>query len=439
MKKQIVILIMVACMLFMINTADAASSLSVSSSSVTVGGTFTITARVSNVASWGMNVSVTGPAKYVSGTLQDANTTDNALNGSKTITAKYQVTGAGTITVSFTGDATHENGIDTETITINKTVVGKAKVVAPVTTPTKTTTTTKTPTVTTKKSSEARLNALTVNVEGLTPSFNKDKTSYKLNVDNSVNKLIMTLSLKDNKATYKITGNKDFKLGENIVKIKVTAENRTTTKTYTIKVNKTPDLTLSSLTVSNAELMKEFDPNVLEYKLKDITEDIKKLDINAATTSDAATVKIAGNDSLVAGENIIKIVVSDESGKYTRVYTLIVNKIATVPVISENVEDVGEVVEQDSLMEEIIDFLGMKDEKIRQNITIVALYLLSLLEFIQVIYLYKQLKTINPDFDKITRRGQVNKDSIPARRRAVDIDIDTESNPGVNLDDNKEK
>lgn len=438
MKKQILILIVVACMLFMINTVDAASSLSVSSSSVTVGGTFTITAKVANVASWGMNISVTGPAKYVSGILQDANTTDNALNGSKIITAKYQVNGAGTITVAFTGDATDQNG-NIEYITINKTVIGKAKVVAPVTTPTKTNTTTNIPTVTTKKSSEARLNALTVNVEGLTPSFNKDKTSYRLDVDNSVKKLIMTLSLRDNNATYKITGNKDFKLGENIVKIKVTAENRTTTKTYTIKVNKTPDLTLSSLTVSNAELMKEFDPNVLEYKLKDITEDVKKLDINAATTSDAATVKIAGNDSLVAGENIIKIVVSDESGKYTRVYTLIVNKIATVPVISENVEDVGEVVEQDSLMEEIIDFLGMKDEKIRQNITIVALYLLSLLEFIQVIYLYKQLKTINPDFDKITRRGQVNKDSIPARRRAVDIDVDTESNPGVNLDNNIEE
>ena len=67
--------------------------------------------------------------------------------------------------------------------------------------------------------------------------FDSNVLEYQLKVKNNVKKLDLDILLNDSNATYVIKGNENFKSGENIVEIIVTAENGNT-KTYTIKVNK---------------------------------------------------------------------------------------------------------------------------------------------------------------------------------------------------------
>ena len=417
--------------------AACSASISASSKSITVGSSVTITAKAT-AGAWNLELSGEGQSKGLVG----QTTTTGSESASTSLT--FKPSKAGTYTFYLKGDITDYDTDATENVSKSITVTVKEKEAPkqetqtqkPTTTqttkpnntttttkkPTTTTTTTKKPATTTKKSKNADVIGLTVNVEGLSPKFDKDKTSYKLKVGSDIEKLRIGISLDDSRATYRVTGNKNFKTGENTVKIIVTAEDAKTTKTYKIVVDKEPDLTLESLVVENGELTKEFDAGVLEYTLKDIDENVKSLKINAVAKSEESLVAIEGNENLVAGENIVKITVSTEDNKYSKTYTLKVNKKEAVPTISENVEE--EIVEENSLIGGIF---VEDEEKIKQNITIIALYLLAIVEFVQVVYLYKKLREANPDYERITLKKDKEKDEYK-RRRVVDIEIDDSKN-----------
>lgn len=409
--------------------AACSSSISASSKSITVGSSVTITAKTT-AGAWNLELSGEGQSKGLVG----QTTTTGSASASTSLT--FKPSKAGTYTFYLKGDITDYDTDATENVSKSVTVTVKEKEAPkqetqtqkPTTTqttkPNNTTTTTKKPstTTTTKKSKNADVIGLTVNVEGLSPKFDKDKTSYTLKVGSDVEKLRLGISLDDSRATYRVTGNKNFKTGENTVKIIVTAEDAKTTKTYKIVVDKEPDLTLESLSIENGELTKEFDAGVLEYTLKDIDENVQSLKINAVAKSEESIVAIEGNESLVAGENLIKVIVSTEDNKYSKTYTLKVNKKEAVPTISENVEE--KIVEENSLIEGLFDG---DDEKLKQNITIIALYLLAIVEFVQVVYLYKQLRSANPDYERITLKKDKEKEEAK-RRRVVDIEIDDSKN-----------
>lgn len=421
--------------------AACSASISASSKSITVGSSVTITAKAT-AGAWNLELSGEGQSKGLVG----QTTTTGSESASTSLT--FKPSKAGTYTFYLKGDITDYDTDATENVSKSVTVTVKEKEAPkqesqtqkpttdtkkPTTTQTTkpnntttttkkpTTTTTKKPATTTKKSKNADIIGLTVNVEGLSPKFDKDKTSYKLKVGSDIEKLRLGISLDDSRATYRVTGNKNFKTGENTVKIIVTAEDAKTTKTYKIVVDKEPDLTLESLVVENGELTKEFDAGVLEYTLKDIDENVKSLKINAVAKSEESLVVIEGNENLVAGENTVKITVSTEDNKYSKTYTLKVNKKEAVPTISENVEE--EIVEENSLIGGIF---GEDEEKIKQNITIIALYLLAIVEFVQVVYLYKKLREANPDYERITLKKDKEKDEY--KRRKVDIEIDDSKN-----------
>lgn len=74
-------------------------------------------------------------------------------------------------------------------------------------------------------------------IAGQEIEFDKDILEYVINVDANTNELDISALVEDPKAWAKIEGNENFKEGENIVTIKVYAEDGTT-KTYTLKVNK---------------------------------------------------------------------------------------------------------------------------------------------------------------------------------------------------------
>lgn len=74
-------------------------------------------------------------------------------------------------------------------------------------------------------------------IDGYDIEFDKNILEYSITVDNDVDSLDITAVAEDQTSTVRIYGNSNFKVGENIVKIIVTASDGSE-RTYVIKVNK---------------------------------------------------------------------------------------------------------------------------------------------------------------------------------------------------------
>ena len=88
-----------------------------------------------------------------------------------------------------------------------------------------------------KASSNNLLSNLVANEGKLSPNFNKNTTKYTMTVPNNVKRVNLQYATEDTAATAKISGASNLKVGENEVKITVTAENGTT-KVYKITVTR---------------------------------------------------------------------------------------------------------------------------------------------------------------------------------------------------------
>lgn len=181
-----------------------------------------------------------------------------------------------------------------------------------------------------EKSDNANLKSLTVEGQELLPEFSSDVTSYSINVKTEVEELKIKAVAEDEKATVDIKGNKDLKLGDNVVTISVNAEDGTI-KIYEIKVTRADEipLGLKTLKIEGTDIHKTFKADVFEYDI-DIEEDLKELEIEAIANDEKATVEILGNEELQEGENLITIIVKSEDGKETVTYQITVNKILKV-------------------------------------------------------------------------------------------------------------
>lgn len=254
-----------------------------------------------------------------------------------------------------------------------------------------------------KKSSNANLSKITLGIEGL--SFNKSQTTYNVKVGEDVDKLTMSVKTEDSKATYTITGNKDFKAGINVVKIIVSAEDGTT-KTYKINVEKQGNIEESSsalvnLIIENMTFTEIFDKTVTEYvgsKMKYA----EKLNILPYTEAENATYEIIGNENLKEGENeiIVKVTSKDKSTttEYKVKFEMLSLEETNNMVSLETVNPYAETNNSNTF-----DWKKELWNTIKENSTIILLYLLALVEFLQVVYLYTKLKEVNPD-EVITKR-----------------------------------
>ena len=177
------------------------------------------------------------------------------------------------------------------------------------------------------KASDKALKTLEVTPKGLDPEFNPETTSYTLNVGADVEKLEIKAAPNDEKATVEITGNESLVVGDNAVKITVTAQDGTT-RIYTINVKKgeATTLGLSSLKINGYTLSPKFSSNVYEYKINVLDPNITKLDVSAIANFENAKVEVTGNTNLVKGENTITITVTSEDGKEKVIYQILVNK-----------------------------------------------------------------------------------------------------------------
>jgi exo-beta-1,3-glucanase (GH17 family) len=170
-------------------------------------------------------------------------------------------------------------------------------------------------------SSDATVSDINVNVGTL--DFDADTANYTVQVGHEVVRLNIEVIPNDSTATVSINGlDNDFIVGENTVTITVTAQDRITTKTYTVKIIRaaSSDATVSDINVSVGTL--DFDAGTANYTVQ-VGHDIKTLNIEVIPNDSTATVSINGLDNdFIVGENTVTITVTAQDRITTKTYTV---------------------------------------------------------------------------------------------------------------------
>lgn len=350
--KEIVCLIVFVVILGMIAPKSQAAGIVIafSKSNANVGDTVTVTVTGTGVAGK-VDLTVSG----------NATLSENSVfvdNNSASVNA--QITGEGSIRITATAaDMAYSdtagvyNGSTAGTITVassnngstgtgstsgeSNSGAGSGTTTAPAT-----------------KSSNANLSNL-----GITPNdfkgFTPSKTSYTVTVPNNVSSIQIYANKAQKGQKISGTGAKNLNEGANSFNIIVTEEDGTTTKTYTLTVNREPAentaentevnneeqnnetaettttenkeeiFGLSELKIDGIELTPKFSSDVYEYTAKLIGEN-DKVDIVTKATDEGAKVEITGNENLKEGENIITILVSNEAGDKSTAYQIKLTK-----------------------------------------------------------------------------------------------------------------
>ncbi len=182
--------------------------------------------------------------------------------------------------------------------------------------------------VTRKKSNDASLSNLVVKSHVLNPYFNKDVLEYNLITSNNALEFTI-IKPTESEATYEVLGNNDFKTGENIVTIRVTAPDGVTTKDYILKVEKTgsKNNNLANLEVVDYTLTPKFHKGVTLYTTE-VSNDVISIVIEALPEDKNATINGTGLKTIVTGENYFEVVVTSEAGD-KKVYIILVIKEAS--------------------------------------------------------------------------------------------------------------
>ena len=219
-------------------------------------------------------------------------------------------------------------------------------------------TTTKTYTLTVQgASADASLSALAVSPGTLNPAFASDTTSYSVSVGSDVSRVAITATLNDANATLEYLNAADAALtdadatstdtfevdvvtGDNVVKVKVTAENGSTTETYTVTVKRlSADASLSALSVSPGTLAPAFVSTTTSYMVAYATG-VSQVTVTPTTTHAGATVEyLDASDAVLTDadtsstntfevdlsstdDTVIKVKVTAEDGTTTETYTV---------------------------------------------------------------------------------------------------------------------
>lgn len=199
----------------------------------------------------------------------------------------------------------------------------------------------------TEKSTNKALKDLVVENYKLSPDFTPETTKYSVDVKGDVEKLTITPILQDEKSKFVIEGNENLKVGNNIIKITVTAEDGTT-RIYTIAVAKTSEentatemLKLKDLRVSNANLQPSFSPEITNYVIETDDPSSIKADAVVATAEDSnVEVTVSESQDTDKNEKIITVMLEDKEGTRTGVYQITVKKASQNPIEAiKNVKD----------------------------------------------------------------------------------------------------
>lgn len=181
------------------------------------------------------------------------------------------------------------------------------------------------------RDSEAMLKSLDVNLGEI--NFKPDKLNYTLSVEYKKQKIKIDAKAKSDKAKVTIVGDTNLKVGKNVFKINVQAENGAKV-TYTLTVTRkkegeslSSNNYIKSLKVDGKDIA--FKKTVNNYTVE-TTKD--RLDISLKLDSNSSSYQTIGNSNL-KNNSEVRIRVTAENGD-TRDYVLLVKKTSNVFIIA---------------------------------------------------------------------------------------------------------
>ncbi|SEG73884.1 cadherin-like beta sandwich domain-containing protein [Paenibacillus sp. UNC499MF] len=204
-------------------------------------------------------------------------------------------------------------------------------------------------TITRAPSSNALLNNLTLSAGTLTPFFASGTTSYTAQVAAGVSNIDVTPVLADGTAALTVNGQSvpsgtaasvSLNIGDNTVTVKVTAQDGTTSETYTVTVKRAAPLSsnadLSSLALSAGTLDPAFAAGTTAYTAN-VANAVNTLDVTPATADSTASIEVNGTPvtsgtasavTLNVGSNTVKVQVTAQDGT-VKTYTVTITRAAS--------------------------------------------------------------------------------------------------------------
>ena len=171
-------------------------------------------------------------------------------------------------------------------------------------------------------SSDSSLNSLSVEGYKLIPEFSPKITEYEIEgeVEFTRNTLKINAKANDKEASVDISGAR-LSVGNNTVKIKVTAENNSNTTTYTVKVKMkqdpdyvaSSDASVSNITLSEGRLSPAFSEDVFDYIVY-VPYEADLFTVNGDPKDKNAKTETLGPDTLTVGENLFVLKCTAEDG-----------------------------------------------------------------------------------------------------------------------------
>ena len=236
-------------------------------------------------------------------------------------------------------------------------------------TPEDTAAATKTYTLTiTRVSTDAKLAALALSQGTLTPEFAADTLAYTAEVANAVDEVTVTPETNHAAATVAYFDDGDSALadadaeaegfqaaldiGENVVKVRVTAQDGTTTETYALTITRhSTDASLSALSLSAGELSPAFAAETAEYAVR-VENAVARVTVSATTNNANASFVLVGDDDaeltdadtssantfevdLEVADNIVKVLVTAQDGIAQQTYKLTITRVSTDASLSQ--------------------------------------------------------------------------------------------------------
>ncbi len=238
------------------------------------------------------------------------------------------------------------SGTSSGAITLN---VGSNTITTKVTAQDGTTTKTYKVTVARAPSSNATLSKLGPGIGGITPAFSSGTTSYTISTGNANASMTLTPVSSDANATIKVDGSTVAsgtitapialtEGGQTVISTVVTAQDGTTTKTYTLTVTRavSGNATLSNLMPNNGTLSPVFASGTTGYAAS-VANAVSTITITPTATDANATIKVNGVSvtsgtvtapiALAEGaQTVITTVVTAQNGTTTKTYALTVTR-----------------------------------------------------------------------------------------------------------------
>lgn len=299
MKKEIVKVLFFFIVLLGFSTSVDAASLSISANRTTTtpGGKISITVKANDLVGKFSITSSNG--KVLSGGTSSVWLEDESK------TYQFSAKSLGSATIKITPiDVSDLNGNPYKT---SKSIT--LKVVAP-----------------REKSNNNNLKSLSVEGYQISPSFNKDKTNYTLDLPASVTKIKVNAQKENSYAKVNGSGEIEVKEGENKIEVVVTSETGSK-KTYTIIATvKDENPIIVKVEDKDYTLIKRKDTLTKPEGFTDATVKIEEVDIPAFTKEENNLVLVGLKDK----EGLIKLFIYNEEDKSYMPYRSLDNKTFTI-------------------------------------------------------------------------------------------------------------